>query len=153
VSAGRAALVMLADHEMAASTLAARIAASARADVHGVVAAGMGTLNGGDSARCRRVLQLVQDRPVDNVIDRALERDGHLPGLGQGLYPKEDLRASEPLTLLHEVGPHPALDQADRFIEATLVVGQRRLADAGRVETTLRPQRHVDERHERWDFD
>jgi citrate synthase len=42
----RAALVLLADHELAASTLAARVAASVRADPYAVVATGLGALGG-----------------------------------------------------------------------------------------------------------
>ncbi|MGD0934656.1 MAG: citrate/2-methylcitrate synthase, partial [Streptosporangiaceae bacterium] len=37
-----AALVLVADHELAASTLAARVAASVRADLYAVVATGLG---------------------------------------------------------------------------------------------------------------
>jgi citrate synthase len=122
MAAMNAGLVLLADHEMAASTLAARIAASTRADVHGVVAAGMGTLSGalhgGESTRCRRFLELAQDRPIDEAIDLTLERYGRLPGFGQVLYPKGDPRADLLLTLLHDGGPHPALDHVDRVIDA-----------------------------------
>ena len=117
-----ASLVLLADHEMAASTLAARVAASTRADVHGVVAAGMGALSGrlhgGESTRCRRFLELAHDRPIDEAIDLTLERYGRLPGFGQVLYPEGDPRAELLLTLLHDGGPHPALDQVDEVIDA-----------------------------------
>ena len=41
-----AVLILMADHELAASTLAARVAASYRADPHAVVAAGLATLSG-----------------------------------------------------------------------------------------------------------
>ena len=41
-----AALVLLADHELAASTLAARVAASVRADPYAVVATGLGAMGG-----------------------------------------------------------------------------------------------------------
>ena len=41
-----AALVLLADHELAASTLAARVAASVRADPYAVVATGLGAVSG-----------------------------------------------------------------------------------------------------------
>src|SRR6266567_2221538 len=46
VDAVRAALVLLADHELAASTLAARVAASVRADPYAVVATGLGAVGG-----------------------------------------------------------------------------------------------------------
>ena len=41
-----AALVLLADHELAASTLAARAAASVRADPYAVVGTGLGAVSG-----------------------------------------------------------------------------------------------------------
>src|SRR5258706_15805505 len=46
VRALSAALVLLADHELAASTLAARVAASVRADPYAVVATGLGAVGG-----------------------------------------------------------------------------------------------------------
>ncbi len=46
VRALRAAMVLLADHELAASTLAARVAASMRADPYAVVATGLGAVGG-----------------------------------------------------------------------------------------------------------
>ena len=46
LAALRAALVLLADHELAASTLAVRVAASVRADPYAAVATGLGALGG-----------------------------------------------------------------------------------------------------------
>jgi len=118
-----AALVVLADHEMATSTLAARVAASTRAGVHGVVAAGMGTLagpmHGGESQRARRVLERVTTSSVHGVILMALELHGRLPGFGQVLYPMGDPRATLLLDMLREaVGAHPAIDTADTLVAA-----------------------------------
>ena len=117
-----AALVLLADHEMAASTLAARVAASTRADAHGVVAAGMGALSGplhgGESERCRRLLARLSEQPMTDVIDHALERYGRLPGFGQVLYPRGDPRAALLLSMLRDAGPHPAIDLCDRLAAA-----------------------------------
>src|SRR5579875_3697265 len=60
LAALRAALVLLADHELAASTLAARVAASVRADPYAVVATGLGavggSLHGGASLGVERLL-------------------------------------------------------------------------------------------------
>lgn len=118
-----AALVLLADHEMAASTLAARVAASTRAGVHGVVAAGMGTLggpmHGGESQRVRRVLARADDESVSAAITKALESFGRLPGFGQALYPLGDPRAAVLLEMLREAAPrHPAFDTVDTLIAA-----------------------------------
>ncbi len=118
-----AALVLLADHEMAASTLAARVAASTRAGVHGVVAAGMGTLegslHGGESRRARRVLDRVTVGSAQGAMLMALELHGRLPGFGQVLYPLGDPRAVLLLQMLRDaVGPHPAMIAADALIAA-----------------------------------
>ena len=60
-------MVLLADHELAASTLAARVAASVRADPYAVVAAGLGVtsgaLHGGASLGVEAMLAET-DRPV-----------------------------------------------------------------------------------------
>jgi citrate synthase len=69
-----AALVLLADHELAASTVAARVAASVRADPYAVASAGLavvsGTLHGGASLGIEALLDEI-DRP-----DQAGERGG-----------------------------------------------------------------------------
>src|SRR5918999_1330742 len=61
-----AALVLLADHELAASTVAARVAASVRADPYAVASAGLaavsGTLHGGASLGIEAMLDEI-DRP------------------------------------------------------------------------------------------
>jgi citrate synthase len=122
VSAINSAMVLMADHEMAASTLAARVAASTRAGAHGVVAAGMGALSGpmhgGESRRCRRVLAEAAGSSATSTIAALLDRFGRVPGFGQPLYPDGDPRAALLLQLLHDAGPHPVVDTADRLIEA-----------------------------------
>jgi len=123
IAAMNAALVLLADHEMAASTLAARVAASTRAGVHGVVAAGMGTLSGpmhgGESQRARRLLDRATVASAHGVILMALELHGRLPGFGQVLYPSGDPRAALLLEMLRDAaGSHPAVATADTLIAA-----------------------------------
>jgi citrate synthase len=122
VATMNAALVLLADHEMAASTLAARVAASTRAGPHAVVAAGMGALSGplhgGESRRCRHVLRTAAGLSASSAIGAALQFHGRVPGFGQVLYPQGDPRAVLLLQMLREAGPHPMIDVADRLIEA-----------------------------------
>jgi len=123
-----AAMVLMADHEMAASTLAARVAASTRAGPHAVVAAGMGALSGqlhgGESRRCRHVLRVAAGLSASAAIGGALEFHGRVPGFGQVLYPQGDPRAVLLLQMLRDAGPHPMIDVADRLIDA---VARRRL--------------------------
>jgi citrate synthase len=93
-----AALVLLADHELAASALAARIAASTWADPYLVVSAGLaaagGPLHGGASAQARGLLTLVADgTPADVAIGDLLRRGEPVPGFGHRVYRARDPRA------------------------------------------------------------
>jgi citrate synthase len=116
-----AALVLLADHEMAASALAARVAASTRAGVHDVVAAGMGALHGplhgGESLRARQVLAEARRTSPSAAVERELELRGRLPGFGQVLYPDGDPRAVLLLQMLEAAGPHPTLELMHTVID------------------------------------
>lgn len=105
VAALNAALVLLADHDIAASTLAARVAASTRAHPYAVVGAGLaamdGPLHGGASGLTYRMLAeaVRSGDPVGTVSDR-LRAEGWVPGFGHPLYPAGDPRAAVLLDLL-----------------------------------------------------
>jgi citrate synthase len=82
-----AALVLLADHELAASTLAARAAASVRADPYAVVGTGLGAmsgvLHGGASLGVETLIAAArgpQDVPrvVGELVRRAAPKSGQL---------------------------------------------------------------------------
>ncbi|MEV4758481.1 citrate synthase family protein [Micromonospora sp. NPDC049559] len=104
-----AVLVLLADHDIAASTLAARVAASTRAHPYAVVSAGLaamdGPLHGGASELAYAMLAdaVRSGDPVGTVADR-LRADGRVPGFGHPLYPGGDPRAA---TLLELLGSAP----------------------------------------------
>jgi len=93
-----AALVLLADHDLAASTLAARVAASTRAHPYAVVGAGLaaldGPLHGAASGLAYRMLSdaVHSGDPVATVSDR-LRAGAAAPGFGHPLYPDGDPRA------------------------------------------------------------
>ena len=105
VRALNAALVLLADHDLAASTLAARVAASTRAHPYAVVGAGLaaldGPLHGAASGLAYALLAeaVRSGDPVGAVSDR-LRAGGPVPGFGHPLYPEGDPRAAELLALL-----------------------------------------------------
>ncbi|MCI0688609.1 MAG: citrate synthase [Sporichthyaceae bacterium] len=101
----QAALVLLADHELAASTLAARVAASVRADPYAVVAAGLGVvggaLHGGAALGAEAMLAEACDpREVPHVIGERLRRGERIPGFGHFVYKAGDPRATFLLDLL-----------------------------------------------------
>jgi citrate synthase len=103
----RATLVLLADHELAASTLAARVAASVRADPYAVVAAGLGAvggaLHGGASLGAEAMLAEVSEPgQAPRVIGDRLRRGERIPGLGHFVYRKGDPRGTFLLALLRE---------------------------------------------------
>ncbi len=108
-----AALVLLADHDLAASTLAARVAASARADPYAVIAAGLGALDGpfhgaATVATHRFVAELLDD-PVDGLA-RRFRSDLPIPGFGHMLYTGRDPRADHLLALLRELDDAHAVE-------------------------------------------
>lgn len=105
VSALNALLVLVADHGLAASTLAARVAASVRADPYSIVATGLGTLSGplhgAASAPVHRLLADVEHpgRAIA-VLGDFLRREKLIPGFGHLIYKGWDPRARVLLELL-----------------------------------------------------
>jgi citrate synthase len=105
-----AALVLLADHELAASTLAARAAASVRADPYAVVATGMGAvggaLHGGASLGAEAMLAAaVGPDDVPRVVGELLRRGEKVPGFGHFVYRTGDPRAVLLLDLVRHAAP------------------------------------------------
>lgn len=99
-----AAMALLADHGLAASTFAARIAASTRADPYSVVIAGLGALggplHGAASSGVHHVLaDLAGDDDPLALISRSQRQWGHIPGFGHTVYRRVDPR----YLVLHEL--------------------------------------------------
>lgn len=121
VAAMNAALVLLADHELAVSTLAARVAASARADLYAVVLSGLGPLSGplhgGASRFARQLVEFARESGPEPALAHALETHQRVPGFGHLLYPEGDPRARLLLEMIRTANPaSPALEAADRVI-------------------------------------
>jgi citrate synthase len=109
-SALSAALVLLADHELAASTLAARVAASVRADPYAVVGTGLGAmggaLHGGASLAAENLLAAAgTPAGVPAVIRDLLRRGERVPGFGHFVYRAGDPRAARLLELIRAAAP------------------------------------------------
>ncbi|MFI9615354.1 citrate synthase [Streptomyces sp. NPDC052023] len=118
------ALGLLVDHDLAASTLAVRVAASARAHAYAAVSAGLGVLegplHGAASGLAHRMLVEVLDQgdPAP-VVAEELRAGRRVPGLGHRLYPGEDPRARALFAALEEMpDAEPAL-AATRDVMAT----------------------------------
>lgn len=104
-----AALVLVADHELNPATFAARIAASASADLHCCIGAALHTQQGTLIGRaCDRLEQVFADsaRPEQIVsrVRETLEAGREVPGFNHRLYPHGDPRASMLIELARELG-------------------------------------------------
>jgi citrate synthase len=105
-----AALVLLADHELAASTLAARAAASVRADPYAVVGTGLGAVSGalhGGASLGAEALIAAAAGPDDvpRVVAELLRRGEKVPGFGHFVYRGGDPRATVLLDLVRRAAP------------------------------------------------
>ncbi|MBZ9759988.1 citrate synthase [Mesorhizobium sp. CA8] len=126
----RKALVLLADHELNASTFAARVAASTGAPVAACLLAGLATLagprHGGAGAAAITLVEDAERLGPDEAIARWLAHDRPLPSFGHPLYPEGDPRAQALLpdleiddgivhlrdAVLAATGLHPNIDFA-----------------------------------------
>ncbi|MFJ6796957.1 citrate/2-methylcitrate synthase [Streptomyces sp. NPDC091268] len=107
------ALALLADHDLAASTLAVRVAASARAHPYAAVSAGLGALEGplhGAAGRLahRMLVEVLERGGAAPVVAEYLRAGRRVPGLGHRLYRGEDPRATAlfaRLEALEQAGP------------------------------------------------
>jgi citrate synthase len=117
----RAALALLADHELAASTFAARMAASVRADPYAVVSTGLGALGGalhggpqgvrygGQSLAAESMLAGARDASdAPRVVGDLLRRGERIPGLGDFRHVAGDPRARALLDLIKKAAPRSA---------------------------------------------
>lgn len=106
VDAVRAAMVLLADHELATSTLAVRIAASTWSDPYDAVLAGLGTLagalHGSASTVVVDLLRRAEQEGAGAAVGELLRWQSAVPGFGHGAYPEGDPRCA---ALLEHVWP------------------------------------------------
>jgi citrate synthase len=106
------ALVLHADHELNASTFAARVAAATLTDLHSAVVAAIGTLkgplHGGANADVMRLLiDIGQDATperIEDAIRGRLARKVKIPGFGHRVYRTEDPRATHLRRMSKELG-------------------------------------------------
>lgn len=117
----RAALVLMADHELNASAFAARVTASTGAPLAAAALSGLATLLGpAHGAATRRVQLLIEEARSKGARRAVRERLGHgdpLPGFGQQLYPDVDPRGA---ALLERLSLPPLLGElAEEAFSAT----------------------------------
>jgi citrate synthase len=131
------ALVLHADHELNASTFAARVAAATLTDLYsatvGAIGALKGPLHGGANADVMRLLiEIGPDAPaerIDEAIRGKLARKIKIPGFGHRVYRTEDPRATHLRRMSKELGEKAGNTrwyEMSRRIE-TLVTGEKKL--------------------------
>lgn len=106
------ALVLHAEHELNASTFAARVTAATLSDLHSAVVAGIsalkGPLHGGANAEVMRMLidlgEEASGERIDEVIRGKLARKEKIPGFGHRVYRTEDPRATHLRQMSREIG-------------------------------------------------
>ena len=118
-----AAMVLLADHDLAASTFGVRVAASTRADPGAVVTAGLGVLSGPLHGSASRITREMFDRAGEVGATRAvgeiLGAGKRIPGFGHSVYVDIDPRAVVLLDLIrHATGRTRAMDIVDDVFAA-----------------------------------
>jgi len=106
------ALVLHADHELNASTFAARVAAATLTDLHsaivGAIGALKGPLHGGANADVMRLLidigENASPERVDDAIRSRLAKKIKIPGFGHRVYRTEDPRATHLRRMSKDLG-------------------------------------------------
>jgi citrate synthase len=135
----RAAMVLVADHELAASTLAVRVAASVRADPYAVVSSGLGTtsgaLHGGASLGAEALLaEIEKPAHAAQVIEQRLRRGERIPGFGHKVYRAGDGRANMLFDRIRAAAPK---DRRLAVAEAVLAEARHRRLPAMNIDFAL----------------
>lgn len=132
------ALVILADHGMATSTLAARLAASTRAAPHAVLLAGLGPLAGPlHGAASRTVHQMFEHAELegaDVAIAEVMRRDGRVPGIGHFIHRTRDPRHD---ILFDALAAHPLDDRRLDVVASVVARTTDRIPAAPNVDLAL----------------
>src|ERR1700689_4732053 len=120
------ALILHADHELNASTFAARVIAATLSDIHsaitGAIGALKGPLHGGANEGVMRLLLLIDKEGVDPVehVKGMLAARQKISGFGHRVYKTEDPRATHLRKMSEQLGRdsgQPKWDEMSRAIE------------------------------------
>ncbi|MFV0674853.1 citrate synthase [Variovorax sp. tm] len=127
----RRALVLLADHELNASTFAARVTASTGASVAACLLTGLSTLtgplHGGASAAVQALMRHASDIGAEAAVREWLAHDRPLAAFGHPLYPGGDARCG---ALLANIELPPAFEELRG-------IGERLLGEAANIDFAL----------------
>ena len=104
------ALILHADHELNASTFAARVTAATLSDMHSAVTSAVGTLkgplHGGANEAVFKILEEINAKGADPVefVKAMLAQKKKIPGFGHRVYHTEDPRATHLRQMSRELG-------------------------------------------------
>ncbi|GAB88656.1 citrate synthase [Gordonia rhizosphera] len=142
-----AALVLLADHDLSASAVAARVAASARGSIYAVLGAGLGAfdgpVHGGATTLAFRFLSRALDDP-EGAVAQQLHAGDPIPGTGHVVYRHRDPRADALLDMLGRTGGGdrrvlPAVDAILRLLPESSFANSDFALAAVAVKYRMRP--------------
>ena len=138
VAAVDRALVLLADHELATSTLAVRVACSVRADPFASIGAGCavvsGPLHGGASADTADLVARAGVEGVAATVAASLDGGRRLSGFGHTVYRRGDPRVAP---LLDAVRTIPGSGRTVAVVDGIIAEVGRRLAHLPNVDLAL----------------
>jgi citrate synthase len=104
------ALILHADHELNASTFAARVTAATLSDMHSAITSAIGALkgplHGGANEAVFRILEAISNSDADPVeyVKGMLAQKKKIPGFGHRVYHTEDPRATHLRTMSRDLG-------------------------------------------------
>jgi citrate synthase len=104
------ALILHADHELNASTFAARVTAATLSDMHAAITSAIGALkgplHGGANEAVFRILEKIADAGADPVayVKEMLAQKKKVPGFGHRVYHTEDPRATHLRVMSRDLG-------------------------------------------------
>ena len=122
------AMTLHADHELNASTFAARVTAATLSDIYSAVTSGIGALKGplhggANQDVIKWLLDLGDEDEAVNRVKNTLARKVKIPGFGHRVYRTEDPRATHLRVLSEELGlrtGHEKLFKLSRRMEETV---------------------------------
>jgi citrate synthase len=104
------ALILHADHELNASTFAARVTAATLSDMHSAITSAIGALkgplHGGANEAVFQILQGIDHSKADPIVyvKGMLAQKKKVPGFGHRVYHTEDPRATHLRKMSHDLG-------------------------------------------------
>jgi citrate synthase len=122
------ALILHADHELNASTFAARVTAATLSDIYSAITSGIGALKGplhggANQDVIKWLLDMTDEREAVDRVRNTLARKVKIPGFGHRVYRTEDPRATHLRVLSEELGKrtgHEKLFSLSRRMEETV---------------------------------